>query len=241
MPSEKIQLQLNCLPLNNCKEELKVCNNAYNRILNKFNISDLVSGDVNTLKKKAGYLFMIRNKENNRIVSSEQFNIASKESFLSVEKVLNKVTGNLPYWRNDFVENTYSETSALWVDHDYNGLGLSDLIVRMCVMAAIKCKVKYLIAFYNKYSRKNALRFGFETRNDIGNNGKIYYPDKRYESTISMLNTTNLRKVHSKELMLIREMMQKKHSNCVMKIKDRKIILNYDLRNLFSDVVAQTK
>ena len=239
MLNKNIQLQLNCFPLNNSQEELNACNNIYNRILRRFNISNMMNNDINRNDTKDGYLFTIRDKLNNRIVSSGQFNVASTTNYLAVEKVIKKITGSLPHWRNNFQENTYSEISALWVEHDYNALGLSDLIVRMCVIAAIKCRIRYLIAFYNKYSKKNALRFGFETRNEIGDNGKVFYPDRRYESTISMLRTTDLRRVHPKEQIIIREMMRKICSNYIVKINNTRIVLHYDLRNLLAGVVAQ--
>lgn len=224
-------LRIDIDPLNQCQSKNELCHQLHKEVLKKFGLHKLIAAkEANTLTPKHGYLITVVDSLHENIVASSRVYIADESTYLPIEKILQQQTGKSPYWRSNFTPNTYGETSGCWVNHEYTGLSIPNMLLRVSIIAALQSKLQYLMIFHNKITQKNVEHFGFQIVKNFGNQGELYYPDKRYISTVRNLQIPNLPTVPHQERTMIQTLCkEQRHIS-----KSNNIEIDYNLQALFN-------
>ncbi len=239
MMNHNIRLNIHVDNFKDCKAKNKICRRLHRETLKKFGVmKPLHPNQSDDLDGQSGYLISAVDDMNKNIVSSIYLHIANQTTYLPFEKILQQETGQSPNWRNDYTPYTYGEIAGCWVAHEYTGLGIPAILIRVSILIAMQCQLQRLMVFHNKMTEKHLERFGFTITHDLGNNGQIYYPDNRYLSTFRGLEIPHLPTVPLQERTLIQSLYNEPACTFIETLENNTVTIQHKLDNVHEKLVG---
>ncbi len=161
--------------------------NKHKQTLLAFNAANTTSLNTHWFKNDKCYCMIIEDLNTNEIIGGVRLNIKTSSHSLPVEKSgLKKVNKHIEFSYSP--DKLVAETTALWIDDNYKGQGLVNVLAVGIMSIARKLKIDALIILCSRYTQKTVRDLGYKLETSLGKNGSFRYPT---QNLLSFFYTQN--------------------------------------------------
>lgn len=205
---------------------------GHTHVLEIFGITQITSAKIDWVLNPDVFVILVTAEEGGRALAGGRIHQANRKNALPIEDAVGYMDERIYTMVEERTDAGTGELCGLWNSWDIAGLGIGSMhLSTACVAYADLIKLSTLFGLCAPATYRNSIRGGFRVINEIGINGKFYYPKEDLTATSILIDDVkNLPLTHEPERSIAMNMRANPITQQVIESKTgEKITLHFDL------------
>ena len=204
---------------------------GHTHVLEVFGITQITSAKIDWVLNPDVYVVLVSEHENGPALGGGRIHVANNKNPLPIEDAVGEMDERIYSMVKNDTERGTGEFCALWNSWEIAGLGIGSIYLgRIFIALAYRLGLKTLYGLCAPATYRNSLRVGFRVLNEIGINGKFYYPKEKLTATSLIIedleNLPSAVEEERNEIFSLRN--EKTYKKTILSSKNTSIELNTD-------------
>jgi len=162
---------------------------GHERVLTSIGIEKITSSDYSWTQNPASYVVICMSKDGERVFGGARVHVCGGNQELPFIKGVIEMDDSVPAKVDEKKHGGTGELCGLWNSMEVAGMGIGAIyVVRATVAIISQLGINSCFALCSPQGARISMRFGFQIRRDIGNNGTFYYPKHDLLATMVCLD-----------------------------------------------------
>jgi hypothetical protein len=174
---------------------------GHTHVLEIFGITQITSAKIDWVLNPDVFVILVTAEEGGRALAGGRIHQANRKNPLPVEDAVGYMDDRIYAMVEERTDAGTGELCGLWNSWDIAGLGIGSMhLSTACVAYADLINLSTLFGLCAPATYRNSIRGGFRVINEIGINGKFYYPKEDLTATSILIDDIkNLPLTHEPE------------------------------------------
>lgn len=206
---------------------------GHTHVLEVFGITQITSAKPDWISNPDVYVIMVTAEENGKALAGGRIHQANRKNPLPIEEAVGYMDEKIYEMIEQRTDVGTGELCGLWNSYEIAGLGIGSMqLSTACVAYAGLLKLSTLFGLCAPATYRNSIRGGFRVIDEIGVNGKFYYPKDDLTATAILIDDLKgLPLTLEPERSIAMNMREKNIIHQAIKSKNDEIInLHFDLK-----------
>lgn len=157
---------------------------GHTHVLEVFGITQITSAKIDWVLNPDVYVVLVSEHENGPALGGGRIHVANRKNPLPIEDAVGAMDASIYKMVEDDTDAGTGEFCALWNSWEIAGMGIGSIYLgRIFIALAHRLGLKTLYGLCAPATYRNSLRVGFRVLQEIGINGKFYYPKEQLTAT----------------------------------------------------------
>lgn len=157
---------------------------GHTHVLEVFGITQITSAKIDWVLNPDVYVVLVSEHENGPALGGGRIHVANRKNPLPIEDAVGEMDDRIYKMVEESTDGGAGEFCGLWNSWEIAGLGIGSIYLgRIFIALAYRLGLKTLYGLCAPATFRNSLRVGFRVINEIGLNGKFYYPKEQLTAT----------------------------------------------------------
>ena len=205
---------------------------GHTHVLEIFGITQITSAKIDWVLNPDVFVILVTAEENGRALAGGRIHQANRKNPLPIEDAVGYMDDKIYQMVEERTDAGTGELCGLWNSWDIAGLGIGSMhLSTACVAYADLINLSTLFGLCAPATYRNSIRGGFRVINEIGINGKFYYPKEDLTATSILVDDIkNLPLTHEPERSIAMNMRSNPITKQIIQSKTgEEITLHFDL------------
>lgn len=206
---------------------------GHTHVLEVFGITQITSAKIDWVLNPDVFVIMVTAEEGGKALAGGRIHQANRKNPLPIEDAVGYMDERIYTMVEERTDAGTGELCGLWNSWEIAGLGIGSMhLSTACVAYADLINLSTLFGLCAPATYRNSIRGGFRVINEIGINGKFYYPKEDLTATSILVDDIkNLPLTHEPERSIAMNMRANHQSTQQISSKTGETInLHFDLR-----------
>lgn len=204
---------------------------GHTHVLEVFGITQITSAKIDWVLNPDVYVVLVSEHEDGPALGGGRIHVANRKNPLPIEDAVGEMDDRIYKMVEESTDEGTGEFCALWNSWEIAGLGIGSIYLgRIFIALAYRLGLKSLYGLCAPATYRNSLRVGFRVINEIGINGKFYYPKEQLTATSLIIedleNLPSADEEERREIFALRN--EKNYKKSILTNKNLSIELNTD-------------
>lgn len=157
---------------------------GHTHVLEVFGITKITSAKIDWVLNPDVYVVLVSEHEDGPALGGGRIHVANRKNPLPIEDAVGEMDERIYKMVEESTDEGAGEFCGLWNSWEIAGLGIGSIYLgRIFIALAYRLGLKTLYGLCAPATFRNSLRVGFRVINEIGLNGKFYYPKEQLTAT----------------------------------------------------------
>ncbi len=164
---------------------------GHTHVLEIFGITQITSAKIDWVLNPNVYVVIASAEPNGKALAGCRIHIADGKTPLPIETAVGSMDERIYTMVADRIADGTGEFCGLWNSWEIAGLGIGSVFLgRISIAISTLLNLKSLFGLCAPATYRNSIRGGFRVINEIGINGKFYYPEEKLTATALLIEDT---------------------------------------------------
>jgi hypothetical protein len=184
---------------------------GHTHVLEIFGITQITSAKIDWVLNPNVYVILVSAEEGGKALAGCRVHIADGKTPLPIESAVGAMDERIYTMVSERIANGTGEFCGLWNSWEIAGLGIGSVFLgRISIAISTLLNLTTLFGLCAPATYRNSIRGGFRVINEIGINGKFYYPEEKLTATALLIeDTIGLGATHPDEIPNIMQLREK--------------------------------
>lgn len=205
---------------------------GHTHVLEVFGITQITSAKIDWVLNPDVFVIIVTAEEGGKALAGGRIHQANRKNALPIEEAVGYMDDRIYQMVEERTDAGTGELCGLWNSWEIAGLGIGSMhLSTACVAYADLINLTTLFGLCAPATYRNSIRGGFRVINEIGINGKFYYPKEDLTATSILVDDIkNLPLTHEPERSIAMDMRANASTRQQIESKTGEIInLHFDL------------
>lgn len=162
---------------------------GHTHVLEVFGITQITSAKPDWISNPDVYVIIVTAEKNGKALAGGRIHQANRKNPLPIEEAVGYMDERIFEMVEQRTDAGTGELCGLWNSYEIAGLGIGSMqLSTACVAYAGLLKLTTLFGLCAPATYRNSIRGGFRVINEIGINGKFYYPKDDLTATAILID-----------------------------------------------------